>query len=157
MTRKIKTLDGIEAVASVAHKINEVIAGLDGFMNLHPFLPQLHQGGMFTQGAFQVMYELEQMLCEISGMDAFTLHPMAGAHGELTGMRVIRNHLSAQGNPRKVVLIPDSAHGTNPASAVFCGYETQEIIDPNGLCQPDRPEDVDACWGIGIIGPKQLT
>jgi glycine dehydrogenase subunit 2 len=108
-------------------KINEAVAGLHGFVNLHPFLPQLDRGGMLTQGAFQVMYELERLLCEISGMAAFTLHPMAGAHGELTGMMCIAAYHRDRGNRKTEVLIPDEAHGTNPSSATIAGYRTRSM------------------------------
>ena len=108
-------------------KITEVVAGLDGFANLHPFLPQLRHGGMLVQGALQVMHEFEQTLCEISGMAAFTLHPMAGAHGELTGMMMIAAYHKDKGNHKTEVLIPDEAHGTNPASSSIAGYKTRSI------------------------------
>jgi glycine dehydrogenase subunit 2 len=108
-------------------KICEKVAALDGFMNLHPFLPQLHMGGMFTQGAFRVLYELERHLCEICGMDAFTLHPMAGAHGELAGMMLIAAYHRDKGNTKREVLIPDEAHGTNPSSAAIAGYKTRPV------------------------------
>jgi glycine dehydrogenase subunit 2 len=108
-------------------KINEAVAQLDGFVNLHPFLPQLHQGGMLTQGAFQVMYDLERFLCEISGMSAFTLHPMAGAHGELTGMMLIAAYHRDKGSRKTEALIPDEAHGTNPSSASIAGYATRPV------------------------------
>ena len=108
-------------------KITEVIAGLNGFANLHPFLPQLRHGGMLVQGALQVMHEFEHALCEISGMAAFTLHPMAGAHGELTGMMLIAAYHRDKGNEKTEVLIPDEAHGTNPSSAAIAGYATRAI------------------------------
>lgn len=108
-------------------KVHETIAGLDGFWNLHPFLPQLDRGGSLTQGSFRVMYELEQLLCEITGMDAFTLHPMAGAHGELTGMMCIAAYHRDRKNHKTEVLIPDEAHGTNPSSATIAGYRTRSI------------------------------
>jgi glycine dehydrogenase subunit 2 len=108
-------------------KMTEVVAGMDGFANLHPFLPQLRHGGMLVQGALQVMYEFEAALCEISGMDAFTLHPMAGAHGELTGMMLIAAYHRDKGNDKNEVLIPDEAHGTNPSSAAIAGYSTRSI------------------------------
>jgi len=108
-------------------KVNETIAGLEGFVNLHPFLPQLDRGGLLTQGAFQVMHELECLLCEITGMEAFTLHPMAGAHGELTGMMCIAAYHKDKGNYKTEVLIPDEAHGTNPSSATIAGYRTRSI------------------------------
>ena len=108
-------------------KITEVVAGLNGFANLHPFLPQLRHGGMLVQGALQVMHEFEQALCEISGMAAFTLHPMAGAHGELTGMMLIAAYHRDRGNDKREDLIPDEAHGTNPSSAAIAGYATRAV------------------------------
>ena len=108
-------------------KILEEIAGLNGFANLHPFLPQLRHGGMLVQGALQVLYELERLLCEICGMEAFTLQPLAGAHGELTGMMVVAAYHHDHGNEKTEVLIPDEAHGTNPASASIAGYTTQPV------------------------------
>ena len=104
-------------------KLNEAAARMPGFAALHPLTPD-----EAAQGALGVMYALAQMLAEITGLPAVTLQPAAGAHGELTGMMMIRKHLvTRDGNPRKTVLIPDSAHGTNPASAHFCGYEVREI------------------------------
>ena len=109
-------------------KVTEKIAQLEGFADLHPFMPQLRSGCMLVQGALQVMHELEEQLCEISGMDAFTLQPLAGAHGELTGMMLIAAYHKDKGNTEKSeVLIPDEAHGTNPASAVIAGYKTRSI------------------------------
>lgn len=103
-------------------KVTEKIAALDGFSQLHPLLPQLRRGGMLTQGALAVLFELEQLLSEISGMDAFTMHPMAGAHGELTGMMLIAAYHKDKGNLKTDVLIPDEAHGTNPSSAAIAGF-----------------------------------
>jgi len=104
-------------------KLNEAAARMPGFAALHPMTPD-----EAAQGALGVMYALAQMLAEITGLPAVTLQPAAGAHGELTGMMMIRKHLiTRDGGPRKLVLIPDSAHGTNPASAHFCGYEVREI------------------------------
>jgi glycine dehydrogenase subunit 2 len=80
-----------------------------------------------VQGALQVMYEFEQILCEIAGMDAFTLHPMAGAHGEMTGMMMIAAYHRDKGSRKREVLIPDEAHGTNPASAAIAGYSVRSI------------------------------
>ncbi len=108
-------------------KITEKIASLDGFSLLHPLLPQLRGGGMLTQGALAVIFELEKLLCEITGMDAFTTHPMAGAHGELTGMMLIAAYHKDKGNRRTEVIIPDESHGTNPASAAIAGYEIVTI------------------------------
>lgn len=103
-------------------KVTEKIASLDGFSELHPLLPQLRRGGMLTQGALAVLFELEQLLSEITGMDAFTMHPMAGAHGELTGMMLIAAYHKDKGNHKTEVLIPDEAHGTNPSSAAIAGF-----------------------------------
>ncbi len=108
-------------------KISEKVAALEGFMHLHPFLPQLRHGGLLVQGALEVMHTFEHMLCEVAGMDAFTLHPMAGAHGEMTGMMLIAAYHRDKGNQKHVVLIPDEAHGTNPASAAIAGFVTQSI------------------------------
>ncbi len=112
-------------------KVCEKIAALDGFSNLHPLLPQLRRGGMLTQGALAVLYDLESLLCEITGMDSFTLQPMAGAHGELTGMMLIAAYHRDKGNKKTEVLIPDEAHGTNPSSAAIAGYKIRSIpTDP---------------------------
>ncbi len=102
-------------------KVNEKIAALEGFLGSHPLAP----AGL-VQGNLELLKTLERFLMEITGMDAFTLQPAAGAHGELTGMMIIRAFLGDRGDPRQVVLIPDSAHGTNPSSAHLCGYRVQE-------------------------------
>ena len=104
-------------------KVNEAAARLAGFAGLHPLAP-----ASAAQGALALMLGLQEMLGEITGLPAVTLQPAAGAHGELTGMMLIRKHLlTRDGRPRKLVLIPDSAHGTNPSSAHFCGYDVKEI------------------------------
>jgi glycine dehydrogenase subunit 2 len=103
-------------------KVNERVARLEGFAQHHPLTPE-----ELSQGSLQVLKMLEEMLCEITGMAAGCLQPAAGAHGELTGLLLIRAYLEARGDPRKKVLIPDSAHGTNPASAAICGYRVQTI------------------------------
>ncbi len=103
-------------------KINEELARLDGFAGAHPF-----QDPETAQGCLRVMWELERCLREITGMERFTLQPAAGAQGELTGILMIRAHLVRRGNPRHVMLVPDSAHGTNPASAALAGYRTEQI------------------------------
>ena len=108
-------------------KITEKVASLNGFSQLHPLLPQLRRGGMLTQGALAVLFELEQLLSEITGMDAFTMHPMAGAHGELTGMMLIAAYHKDKGNRKTEVLIPDEAHGTNPSSAAIAGFNIVTI------------------------------
>jgi glycine dehydrogenase subunit 2 len=108
-------------------KVTEKIASMDGFASLHPLLPQLLRGGMLTQGALAVIYELEHLLSEITGMDAFSAHPMAGAHGELTGMMIVAAYHKSKGNKKTEVLIPDEAHGTNPSSAAIAGFEVKSI------------------------------
>src|SRR4029077_3245211 len=80
-----------------------------------------------AQGALDVVFHLEQCLADITGLAAVTSQPAAGAQGELTGIMMVRARLTDRGNPRKKVLIPDSAHGTNPASAVICGYTVQTV------------------------------
>lgn len=103
-------------------RINEEIARTPGFALSHPLQPD-HQ----VQGNLELLWNLEQTLKEILGMPRVTLQPVAGAHGELTGILMIHKALSKAGNARKYILIPDSAHGTNPASAAFAGYEIKEL------------------------------
>ena len=121
-------------------KICEKAAALDGFAGLHPALARLPGGHRFVQGALAVIYELESLLCRVAGMDAFTLQPMAGAHGELTGLAVIAAYHRKNGGGRTEVLIPDEAHGTNPASAATAGYEVKTApTDPaTGLLDVGR-------------------
>ena len=115
-------------------KVNEDTSRLDGFAAIHP-----HQEDEDIQGALQLMYELNEALCEISGMKAVTLQPAAGAHGELTGMMMVRAYHENQGNPRKRVLLPDSAHGTNPASSVISGYQAVQVkSNSDGLVNLDE-------------------
>jgi len=104
-------------------KINEDMASLSGFVNIHPYQPE-----ETVQGALKLMYELDKALCEISGMDKMTLQPAAGAHGELTGLTLIRAYHENRGDTKRTkIIIPDSAHGTNPASAIMAGFDTVEI------------------------------
>ena len=103
-------------------KVNEYLANLEGFLNLHPLTPDEN-----SQGALELMYNLQEALKEITGMSAITLQPSAGAHGELTGMMIVKKYFEAKGESRKKVIIPDSAHGTNPASAHTCGFDIVEI------------------------------
>jgi glycine dehydrogenase subunit 2 len=110
-------------------KFTEVVSRIKGFEDLHPLLPQLSGGGILTQGALELLYHMEQLLCEITGMDAFTMQPLAGAHGELTGTMLIAAYHRARGNKKRYILVPDSSHGTNPASAAIAGYEV--IVIPS--------------------------
>ena len=115
-------------------KLCEEISSYEGFRELHPLLPQLRIGGMLTQGALQVLHELERLLCEITGMAAFTMQPLAGAHGELTGVMLIAAYHRATGARKTKVIVPDSAHGTNPASAAIGGFKVVPVTsDENGL------------------------
>jgi glycine dehydrogenase subunit 2 len=115
----------------------EQAAALEGFTSLHPVLPQLRGAGRLCQGALEVMYHLEQLLCEITGMAGFTLHPMAGAHGELTGAMLIAAYHKGKGNKKTKVLCPDSAHGTNPASATIAGFEVVNLPSRDGIVDPE--------------------
>jgi glycine dehydrogenase subunit 2 len=136
-------------------KINEAVSRLRGFAALHPLLPD-----DASQGALEVMFALQEMLGEITGLPAVTLEPAAGAHGELTGMMMIRKRLiHRDGRARSIVLIPDSAHGTNPSSAHFCGYEVRQIrscergiLSTDGL-QEAMTEDVAA---LMLTNPNTL-
>ena len=104
-------------------KVNELLASLEGFTNLHPL-----QSDEDSQGALELMYNLQEKLKYITGMDAITLQPAAGAHGELTGMMVIKKFFETKGETNRTkVIIPDSAHGTNPASAKMCGFDIVEV------------------------------
>ncbi len=110
-------------------KVNEVTARLPGFTTLHPFEPE-----EIVQGALELMFRLGEFLKEITGFDAVTLQPAAGAHGELTGMLMVRKFFEKKGENRTLVLVPDSAHGTNPASVTIAGFKSVEIkSNPEGL------------------------
>ena len=109
-------------------KVNEVAARLPGFAAIHPHAP-----ASLNQGALELMYNLQRDLGEISGFPAMTLQPAAGAHGEFAGMLMIRAWQEAQGQKRHKVIIPDTAHGTNPASATLCGYEVVTVASDGVL------------------------
>lgn len=135
-------------------KVNEVVARLPGFAQIHPLAPV-----EFLQGAMELLYDLERMLLEISGMDSISLQPSAGAQGELTGLMLIRAYLTEKGNPRTRIIVPDTAHGTNPASSTLCGYDVvqisstaQGVIDP-GTVAKVMDEDVAA---LMITNPNTL-
>lgn len=103
-------------------RINEVVARLEGLASEHPYQP-----AELSQGCLKILWQLERCLLEITGMDAITLQPAAGAHGELTGILMTRAYQTVRGNPRKKILIPDSAHGTNPASSTMAGYRVENV------------------------------
>jgi glycine dehydrogenase subunit 2 len=103
-------------------RVNEYVARIEGLAEAHPYRPD-----SLAQGSLEVIDLLQRCLLEITGMDAITLQPAAGAHGELTGILLVRAWHESQGNPRRKILIPDSAHGTNPASAAICGYAVETL------------------------------
>ncbi len=103
-------------------RVHEEIAGLPGFAQLHPYAPDA-----LAQGTLRLLFDLERMLAEILGMDAVTLQPAAGAHGEFTALLMARAYHEAQGRPRKKVVVTDSSHGTNAASAALCGFDVVEV------------------------------
>lgn len=134
--------------------VNEDIARLSGFARIHPYQPE-----GISQGALQLMYELEGYLAEISGMDAVTLQPAAGAQGELCGMLMIAAYFAHTGKPRKKVIIPDTAHGTNPASVTLAGLTAVPVKSGSeGILTPDAVRAVmdDDTAGIMITNPNTL-
>ena len=135
--------------------VNEAAASLEGFTNVHPLAP-LHA----TEGCRQVIRELEAALCEITGMDAFTLQPAAGAHGELCGMLCIKAYHEARGDEKRTkILVPDSAHGTNPASAAVAGYAIVNVPSrADGCVDLDalRPLLSDEIAGMMLTNPNTL-
>ena len=103
-------------------RLNEKVARMPGFADIHPLQPV-----STVQGALGVIYELAEWLITLTGMHSVAMSPKAGAHGELCGLLAIRAALEARGDARSVVLVPESAHGTNPATAAFCGYKVEDI------------------------------
>ena len=103
-------------------KVNEFLANLDGFLSIHPNLKDDD-----VQGSLELMFNLQEALKTITGMDAVSLQPSAGAHGEFTGMMIVKKYFEIKGENRKKVIIPDSAHGTNPASANMAGFEIIQV------------------------------
>src|ERR1700704_1431759 len=103
-------------------RVNEAVARLEGLAEAHPYQPE-----SLSQGCLGIMKTLSDALVEITGMDGITLQPAAGAHGEFTGILLVRAYHESKGNPRKKILIPDSAHGTNPATAAICGYQVENL------------------------------
>lgn len=135
-------------------KTNEIQAARPGFRHAHPLADE-----DISQGALKLMYNLEQYLAEISGMAATTLQPAAGAHGELAGMLVIHAYHQKKGQQRSKIIIPDTAHGTNPASATLCGYKSVNIHSgPKGILTPEAVAEVmdEETAGIMITNPNTL-
>lgn len=126
-------------------KIDEDAAALQGFTALHPLAP-----AAFSQGNLRLLFELERCLSEIFGMEAFSLQPAAGAHGELTGVMMIRKYFEKRGEKRTRILIPDSAHGTNPASSALCGFQVASVpSDREGNVDLDK---LSALLGSDVAG-----
>lgn len=116
-------------------KVNDEAAALPGFTDIHPLQPE-HT----VQGALEVLNIAEQVFCEITGMDAMSFEPAAGAHGEFTGLLLIKAYHEKRGDQQRTkIIVPDSAHGTNPASAAMAGYEVVSIAS-----RPDGCVDLDA-------------
>ncbi len=135
-------------------KINEKISQLKGFAGLHPMLP-----APMTQGALRLLVELERFLAEITAMDAVSLQPAAGAQGELAGMMLIRSYLKSRNMKRNKIIIPDTAHGTNPASAALCGYRpVRAASGEQGFLTPESVVQVmdEDTAGIMITNPNTL-
>lgn len=139
-------------------KFTEYIAALPGYTMPHPALSQLPKGAQYTQGCLQTMYEAEEMLCELTGMEAFTSQPMAGANGELTGALLIAAYHKHKGNKKTKIICPDAAHGTNPASAVLAGFEVVNIESKDGIVDPEALEAVldDSVAAVMMTCPNTL-
>jgi glycine dehydrogenase subunit 2 len=135
-------------------KVNEELASLQGFTHIHPYQPQ-----ETVQGALQLMFMLQQYLCELTGMHAITLQPAAGAHGELTGNMIIRAFFRSKGEHRDTIIVPDSSHGTNPASSALCGFKVVTVkSDKRGnidLSELDKVLD-DNVAGLMLTNPNTL-
>ncbi|HEX2929274.1 MAG TPA: aminomethyl-transferring glycine dehydrogenase subunit GcvPB [Candidatus Binatia bacterium] len=135
-------------------KVNEVVARLPGFAQIHPMAsPQL------LQGALALLHDLAQILAEISGMEHVSLQPSAGAQGELTGLMLIRAYLAERGGPRQKIIVPDTAHGTNPASSTLCGYDVMQISsNTNGVIDASTIEKAmdESVAAVMITNPNTL-
>ncbi len=135
-------------------KVNEKAAAMEGFTSLHPYVEFYR-----AQGTMKLLSHLEELLCGITGMAAFTLHPMAGAHGEWVGMSIIRKYHEVNGGKRNRVLVPDSSHGTNPASAAMAGFIVESVAtDSNGEVEIDdlKSKLGDDLAGIMLTNPNTL-
>jgi len=135
-------------------KVNELVTRLPGFANLHPFQPT-----SAVQGALELMWELGELLKEIAGMDAITLQPAAGAQGEFVGALLMRAYHTAKGDPRQKIIIPDSAHGTNPATVAMAGYDVVTLkSNAEGRMDPAALEGVLGAdvAGVMLTNPNTL-
>ncbi len=135
-------------------KVNEIVAAMPGFTGAHPLLPD-----EACQGALAVMHETEKLLAAITGLEAASLQPAAGAHGELCGMLMIAAYHQHHNTGKTAVLIPDTAHGTNPATAAMCGFtEVKVPVGPDGRMEPDTVRKLidDTTAGIMVTNPNTL-
>jgi glycine cleavage system P protein (glycine dehydrogenase) subunit 2 len=135
-------------------KTNERQSALPGFALAHPLLPE-----SLSQGVLKLMFELGQWLAEITGMDATTLQPAAGAQGELTGMLLFYAYFKSKGKPRSKIIVPDTAHGTNPASAALCGYRSIQVkSNERGVLSPRAVAEImdEDTAGIMVTNPNTL-
>ena len=149
---------GFYPLGSCSMKYNprqaEVAAGLSGFKDLHPWAPD-----EFAQGTLALLAELEDWLIELTGLPAATFQPAAGAHGELCGLMLIRAYHADRGEARRTVIVPDSAHGTNPASAAMCGYDVRTVPSgPDGLVDVEALRDLvdESTAGLMLTNPNTL-
>jgi len=140
-------------------KTSERLAALDGFAGLHPLLGQMPYAGVGAQGSLEVLYAAELLLREITGMAALTMQPMAGAHGELTGILTMAAYHRDKNNKKSTLIIPDSSHGTNPASAAVAGYDVVAVpSDQNGVIDIEalRKAVTDEVAGLMLTSPNTL-
>jgi len=135
-------------------KINEDMAALPGFSACHPMLPET-----MNQGALKLMHRMQEMLGEITGLRSVSLQPAAGAHGEYSGMRIIHAYIQKHSGTRKKMLIPDTAHGTNPASAAMCGYQAVPVqSNEQGILTAEKVRELmdEDTAGIMVTNPNTL-
>ncbi|PIE74838.1 MAG: glycine dehydrogenase (aminomethyl-transferring) [Deltaproteobacteria bacterium] len=135
-------------------KLNEKTASMEGFAYCHPLLPDL-----LSQGVLNLVYDLEKYLCEITGMDYFTLQPAAGAHGELCGMLIFSQYHRKNDDKRTKIIIPDTAHGTNPASCALCGFKPVGLSSgSDGILHLEKVRQLmdEDTAGIMITNPNTL-
>lgn len=139
-------------------KFMEHLAALPGFCGAHPLHAQIRGAEAAGQGALECIWEMERLICEITGMAACTLHPMAGAHGEFTGVMLMAAYHKDKGHKKTKIICPDAAHGTNPASAALAGYEVVNIVSKDGMVDPDALEAAldDEVAGLMMTCPNTL-
>src|SRR3546814_12907550 len=125
-------------------RLNEKVARMPGFADVHPLQPQ-----ETVQGAYAVIHELAEWLITLTGMHSVAMSPKAGAHGELCGILCIKAALEARGEDRRVILVPESAHGTNPATAAVAGFAVEDIPAPPEGRRPEDGRGGEECGSTG--------